>query len=105
MLENTGASFDFFVCTVDLEGAGVVSAIGVVNAREFERMCPDPVPAVAGTELDVGAAVPQQLVMKVSVERSAVLRTAGIDLTYRHGWQRGTQDIGIHLTVRPRMRR
>lgn len=100
VLESTGASFEFFVCTVDLEGADV-GAIGAVNAREFEQMCPDAVPAVAGTELDVGAAVPQQLVMGVSVERSAILRTAGIDLTYRHGWQRGTQDIGEHLTVLP----
>ncbi len=55
VLENTGASFEFFVCTVDLEGADV-GAIGLDNARSFEPMCPDPIPAVAGTELDVGAA-------------------------------------------------
>ena len=104
MLQNTAeATVEFFVCRLDLRGANH-SALGAVGPRHFAGVCPDPVPVVEGTELAIGAEPPQQLLMRVVVESPGRLRIDGVDLTYTHGWQRGTQTVGPRLVIRSRMR-
>jgi hypothetical protein len=102
IVANTAdATFDFYLCTLDVSGSDF-SAFGVAGRRLSARMCPDPVPLVRGMVLDVGADPPQQLVVRITVHRPGVLRTRGVDLTYSHGWQHGTQAIAEHLTIRSR---
>ncbi|HSV39037.1 MAG TPA: hypothetical protein VLI04_09775 [Nocardioidaceae bacterium] len=99
ILENSaGASFDFYVCTFDPARKNAAS-LGSAWPRQFAKICPEPVPVVDGTVLDVGSDEPQQLVMRISVERPGVVRTQGVALTYSHGWQRGTQAIGEHVKI------
>lgn len=101
VLNTAEATFGFYVCTLDLDGTGY-SALGATGPREFARVCPTPVPVIDGTELDVGAEPPQQLVMGVTVHRPGVVRTRGVDLTYSRGWQHGTQAIGGHVRITSR---
>jgi hypothetical protein len=100
ILENSAdASFEFYVCTLDPERG----AIGALRGhRAFSAYCPDAEPIEDGTELDLGSASAQQLVMLVTAERPGVVVTEGVDLTYSSGLQRGTQAIGIHLRIKSR---
>lgn len=101
-VKNTAnASFEFYVCTLDVSGNGY-SAFGAGDPRQFASDCAEPIPVTEGTVLDVGADPPQQLVMGVTVRRPGVVRTLGVDLTYSHGWQHGTQAVGAHLRMRSR---
>ena len=97
---SAGATFEFFVCTQDSE-TWDQTALGLVyGASRFAEFCPDPRPVEPGTDLDTGATEPQQLVMVVTVTKPGVVATHGVDLTYSHGWQRGTQSTGVHLRVK-----
>ena len=86
--------------TQDSETWNQVSLGLVYGASRFAEFCPDPRPVEPGTELDTGSTQPQQLVMVVTVTKPGVVATHGVDLTYSHGWQRGTQSTGVHLRVK-----
>jgi hypothetical protein len=103
VVENSaGASFEFYVCSLDPEHSDG-SAIGSISSRVFSKLCPDAIPVTDGTELDVGAAIPQQLVMVLTVQESGMVVTEGVDLTYSSGWQSGTQAIGTHMRIKSRL--
>jgi len=92
--ENTaGASFGFYVCDF------ATSELGLAHQRDFERMCPHPIPVTEETSVELGS---QQLVVSVTAARTGVVRMQGADVTYARGWQHGTETFGpeFRLDVR-----
>ncbi|WP_309648699.1 hypothetical protein [Nocardioides sp.] len=97
-MENTAdATFAFFVCTVEPERTG---ALGVGGRDILADVCADRTPLADDTVLDTGSTLSQQLVLLVTASRPGVVRTDGVDLTYSHGLQRGTQTIGTDLRIK-----
>lgn len=100
--ENSAdARIRFFVCALDTDRPDA-GAIGIVDATTFSEMCPNPEPVAPGTDLDVGAERPEQLVAAITVHQRGEVRTEGVDLSYMHGWQNGTQTVSASLAIRSR---
>lgn len=99
MGNSSGAMIDFFVCTVD-QSAGIGS-IGSVLGDEIQNECLTLVPA-EGARLELHATPRQQVVMAVTNAHPGRVRIVGMDLSYTHGWQRGTQRTGGTLVLRSR---
>lgn len=96
VVKNTAdATFEFYVCTLP-DNRGVVLAL---HGRRFAKYCQEPVPVRDGAQLDTSLTANQQLVMVIQFDRPGVVATGGVDLTYSHGLQRGTQTVGTHLRV------
>jgi len=57
---------------------------------------------VDDVDLTVGRGHPEYLVLKIVPAHSGRLRLDRVDVTYRKGFQRGTQSIQFHLTVTAR---
>lgn len=88
LTRNTAAAgFGFYICEH--------GSVGVVRPGDLDENCPDLVPVVRGTKLDVSEAADQQLVMGVTVHRTGDVQVNGVDITYTHGWQHGTQQTGL----------
>lgn len=103
IVENSAdATFEFYVCAQEPKetDATATTALGVAGPADFARYCPDRRPVGDGTVLDTGDIPTQQLVMVVTVTKPGVVVTRGVDLTYSHGLQRGTQSIGTHVRIR-----
>jgi hypothetical protein len=98
---RNNADIAFYVCTLDPAAhiGGVLSA----SDSDIGDSCTALVPA-AGATIDRDARPFQVLLMKVIPKKAGQTVTLnGADVTYRHGWQRGTQrlgsDIRIHTTT------
>ena len=76
--------------------------MGAAFGRDVDEMCAELIPVEDGTVLDVGAHDPEQLVVSVTMTEPGRLEIDGVDLTYSHGWQRGTQTVGTKVTVSSR---
>lgn len=87
---SSDATIDFFVCTVN---RSVVGAIGSVDEAGIHEQCLTLVPA-EGARLELNADPRQQVVMAVTNAHAGRVRIVGMDLSYSHGWQRGTQRTG-----------
>lgn len=103
IIENsTGATFDYYLCSLDTESVGF-DALGTVDRRGFEKFCPDAVPVEPLTNtLHTGTDPAQQLVVAITTGQRGVIRLDGFDVTYTHGWQRGTQTVGDSIKIRAR---
>ncbi|MDP3967067.1 MAG: hypothetical protein Q8Q02_02205 [Nocardioides sp.] len=89
--DSADATIDFYVCTVD--GSEGIGAIGSAMGDDIDDYCLSLVPA-EGVEVDLDAVPMEQVVMEVAIGRPGVVRIEGMDLTYRLGWQTGTQRTG-----------
>lgn len=97
--KNSGqATYEFYVCTTP-DGARSGQLGMLAGQRAFDRWCPDAERVRKGTRLHTGADPAQQLVMLVRMPGPGVSSTTGVELTYSHGWQRGTQLIGPEVRV------
>ena len=65
----------------------------------LDDWCSD-VADVDGVELPIGRDAGWQLVVTFWGTQPGEVRVHGVDLTYRHGLQRGTQRIGEHIRLR-----
>ena len=92
------ADVRFLVCTVD--PAGGAGGVGLIREKDFARTCPDPVPAEGGAVLTPEAGRHQDVVMAVTPRRRGDVRIEALQVTYRHGWQRGTQTIAVGFVGR-----
>ncbi|HTW17905.1 MAG TPA: hypothetical protein VMF51_22450 [Nocardioides sp.] len=100
VVENSAdARTRFFVCALDTDRPDS-SAIGVVDATTFSHLCPNPEPVVPGIELDLGTGRPAQLVAAITVNHRGNMRAEGVDVSYEHGWQNGTQTVAANLFIR-----
>ena len=96
VVKNTAdATFEFYVCTLPDNGMAVLA----LHGRRFAKNCLEPVRLSDGTRLDTSRSARQQLVMMIDFHKPGVVTTRGVDLTYSHGYQRGTQAVGTHLRV------
>jgi hypothetical protein len=96
VVKNTAdATFEFYVCTLP-DNAGAMLAL---HGRRFARICLEPVRVSDGTQLDTAWTARQQLVMVIQLDKAGVVTTRGVDLTYSHRFQRGTQGVGTHLRI------
>jgi len=91
------AVVEFFVCTVDPKGGS--SAIGSASEASIRGECSSLVPA-AGATLELNAHPRQQLLVAVTLPHPGRVKLAGLDVSYSHGWQRGTQRIGGDVELR-----
>ncbi len=101
IVRNTsGATAEFFVCTIATRSDS--GAIGSVSGDEIHDYCQTLVPAT-GARVELNAQPLQQVVMAVTNAHPGRVRIAGMDLSYSHSWQRGTQRTGgvIVLGSRP----
>lgn len=95
--DSSGTIVEFFVCEVD-SSAGI-GAIGNVYGRGIGEQCTSLVPA-EGARLRLNADPKQQVVMAVSPQRPGGVTVDGIDITYVHGWQHGSQRVGGEVRLR-----
>jgi hypothetical protein len=99
MRDSADSIIDFLVCTIDPEGG--VGAVGIVGPAEIQRECRALEPA-EGATLELNADPHQQLVLAVTLTRAGGISLRGVELTYSHGWRRGTQRIGGEVEVHTR---
>jgi hypothetical protein len=93
-----GARIRFYVCTIDPEGDA--GSIGSVSRPALRDECATVVPARRAT-MELNAHPRQQVVMSVQMSQPRGITIRGIRLTYKHGWQTGTQTIGPSVEYRP----
>lgn len=97
--DTADATYEFWVCTRP-DATPDAAQLGIVaGQRAFDEHCPAAEPVRAGTRLHTGADPAQQLVMVVRPRRAGVASTTGVELTYSHGWRRGTQLIGTEVQI------
>ena len=89
------AELSYFVCTIDT----AVDAIGSGSQADVDDVCSTLAPA-DGATLSLGIRSREQLLLKVTPTKPGVVRLHGLDITYAHGWQHGTQHIGGDVNVR-----
>ena len=97
--DSANSVIDFFVCTVDATSG--VGAIGAVPESDIHDECSSLVPA-EGASMELNAKPRQQVVMAVSLARPGRIQVRGVELTYSHGWRRGTQLVGGEIDLRTR---
>jgi hypothetical protein len=95
VVQNTsGGTIRFELCTLLPGGAAVGLDIGGLS--RLGRYCGAMTPAV-GAEFSL-VKESQELVMLYTPARSGRIRIAGVDMTYRAGWQKGTERVGVDTT-------
>lgn len=100
VLENSAdARTRFFVCALHTDGPDA-GAIGVVDATTFSQMCRNPEPVAPGIDLALGRKQPEQLILAITVNQRGRVRTESVDISYAHGWQKGTQTVAANLSIR-----
>ena len=93
-----GIDVAFWVCTIADPELG---AIGAAHEDDVDETCSTLEPA-EGATLSLGTDPRQQLLLAVTpVTRGLVeVEITGVDVTYSHGWQHGTQRLGSEVSVR-----
>ena len=92
------AKVGFYVCT--LNPTELAGGIGSASESDIKQSCGSLVPAT-DAKMDLDARPAQFLLMKITPTRPGqVITVQGADVTYRHGWQRGTQTLGSRLRIR-----
>jgi hypothetical protein len=94
--DSTGVEIEFFVCTIN-EAAGV-GAVGAAGLDAISRTCSSLRP-VSGAEMTLAETAADQLVMAVTLTEPGRVVIRGVDLSYSHGWQRGTQRVGGDVKI------
>lgn len=94
VLENTAdAEITIHVCHE--RGIGIGSVTG--SLREY---CKSILNLAAEPTLTLAPQARERLILTITPRRSGRVRIVGIDLTYRHGVQYGTQAVGEHVLAR-----
>lgn len=88
---SSHATIEFFVCTVNTSSG--IETIGSVDGDGIHDFCLTLEPA-AGREIKLNADPRQQVVMALTNMDPGRVKIVGMDLSYSHGWQRGTQLTG-----------
>lgn len=102
ILRDGGVQVDYFVCTLDLsvtdeEGVG---GFGYgLSDRWAQRVCADLRPA-EGTTMDLVAEPAQQLLVRVTPTGGGRTVITGHDLTFREGWQTGSETVAPEIRLR-----
>ena len=95
---SADAEIAFFVCTLN---AARHNAVGMEGEQTIRQDCSSLDP-IADQEMNLGEGDDprQQLVMAISLlsHRGRIV-VDGVDLTYSHGWQHGTQRIGERVEI------
>jgi hypothetical protein len=93
--DTAAADIEVVVCTlVDAESGSVGSASG----PDIDELCSTLEPA-EDVSLSIDRDPRQQLLVAVTTTRPGRVRIHGIDVTYSHGWQHGTQRVGGDIEV------
>lgn len=90
--DTAAAELAYFVCTIDTSAGG---ALGTGSQADVDEFCSTLTPA-DGATLSLGR---EQLLLEVTPTRQGVVKIHGLDVTYTHGWQHGTQRIGGDVEV------
>jgi hypothetical protein len=96
---GSNATFKVMVCTID-RGAGI-GAIGSMHLTGLSGECSRLVPA-EGATMKVRHAFPDQLLLIVTGHQPGVVQVRGLNVKYEHGWQRGTEHLGLWVKARTR---
>lgn len=91
------ASVDYLVCTAD--PAGEPGMIGSASESDISEFCPTLEP-LEGATYEFNATPRQQLVLAITPSGPGRVRVDDVELSYRDGWQRGTQHLGEVFEVR-----
>jgi hypothetical protein len=92
--ENTAdAKITVTVCREDGEGIG--SAAG-----DLRDSCTSILNLKADPLLSLAPEANERVILTITPLQPGRVRVVGIDLTYRHGWQYGTQAVGEHVVAR-----
>ena len=94
--DTAAAELAYFVCTIDTAAEGTIGSGSQADVDEF---CSTLTPA-DGATLSLGNHPREQLLLEVTPTRQGVVKIHGLDVTYTHGWQHGTQRIGGDVKVR-----
>jgi hypothetical protein len=98
VIEDTAnARIRFYVCTISPRGGA--GSIGSVYEPDLGQECAKVVPA-SGATLQLHAHPRQQVVMSVELRKPGSLRIHGMNMTYKYGWQTGTQNTGHTVLLR-----
>jgi hypothetical protein len=96
VVQNTsGGTVRFELCTIRRSGTAVGMDIG--GLARLNRYCSAITPAV-GADFSL-VKDKQELVMVYTPARPGLIRVAGVDMTYKAGWQEGTEHIGVDTTL------
>lgn len=91
------ADITFHVCTLDPAAhiGGVLSA----SDSNIGDSCTS-LTTAAGASIDLDARPFKVLIMRVIPQKAGqTITLKGADVTYRHGWQRGTQQLGSDIRI------
>lgn len=94
--DSADAELAYLVCTLRPRVEG---AIGSADRATADKYCSALTPA-DGVTLSLGRHPREQLLLEVTLTRPGVVRIHGLDVTYAHGWQHGTQHIGGDVALR-----
>ena len=95
--DGDAASIRFYLCTIDPKGDA--GSIGSVSGPALRDECATVVPA-HGATMELNAHPRQQVVMSVQMSQPDAITIRGMSLTYKHGWQTGTQTTGPSVEYR-----
>lgn len=99
--DSADSEIEFFVCTID--AAAGIGGIGVVGPRGIEEYCSSLVPA-DGATIHLDSDTPEQIVASVTLGHGGRVSFAGMDVSYDHGWQSGTEHTGVDVVAHTRGR-
>lgn len=97
--DTANARIRFYLCVVDPASVNELFATTHQNRppEECSNLSPD-----VETTIKLNTNPGQQVVMSVELLKPGVVEIQGMDMTYRSGWQTGTQRIGSHVLLRSR---
>lgn len=98
--DTAGARISFFICTNIQPPGPDELALGTARG-DVSKYCSHLVPA-SNVDMPTGRGHYQNIVMRVVATQPGKLRVNGIDVSYRDGWQHGTQWTGFGVTVTAR---
>ena len=95
VVSNTAeAEFEYLVCEVNDDADG---ALGAVDDLENQCLTTQPLEKASFGPEDTPF---RQVVLVVTLTKPGEVLVQGIDITYRHGWQHGTQRMGEGVLLR-----
>jgi len=95
LVNTANAKITVGVCTPDLDRAGAIGIVGAIH-RECTRLVPADGATMRLTQPT------DQLVLTIAPTQPGIVLVKGLHVTYSHGWQRGSQDLGQFVRVHAR---
>jgi hypothetical protein len=96
--DSADTDIGFVMCTI-VPGN---SAFGAARQADLESGCSSLEP-VEDADMELNGDPRQQVLMSLTPHRSGKVRVRGVDVSYRDGWQDGTQTTGgdVEVTTKP----